>query len=199
LSLRVHQYEKVFTALARKYNTAFKVQQLIKKLKYNQQSTMMSALDVHYQRTAHCMEGAFYAAAILEYLGHPPLTISFESQDGLDHVIYLFKQNNFWGSIGQSRDQGLMGRKPVFRSVRDLAWSYFDPYVDATGRILAYQVIDLNETNSHWKHSPLNVWKAENYFLKKKHIRMISSDKRYQKLFRRYQKVGPVPQSKNWW
>ena len=197
--LREHHFEKVFSGLAQKHNTAFKVQQLLRKFKYNHRPTLFSALEVHLQRSAHCMEGAFFAAAIMERLGYPPLTVSFESKDGLDHVIYLFKQNNFWGAIGQSRDQGLRGRKPVFRSVRDLAWSYFDPYVDATGRILAYQVIDLNETKSNWKHSVFNVWKAENYFLKKKHIRMISSDKRYQKLFNRFQKLGPLPPSKNCW
>lgn len=160
---------------------------------------MLSALDSVLQNKAHCMEGAMVAAAILELRGFPPLTVSFESQDGLDHVIYVFKQNGKWGSIGQSRDEGLHGRKPVFRSIRDLAWSYFDPYIDGAGKITAYQLINLDETKTNWRFSNKNLWATENYYLEKKHIKMKSSKTRYLKFYHRFLKGIPLENQTYWW
>lgn len=63
---------------------------------------------------AHCMEAALLIAAVLEHQGFPPLVLSFESIDLLEHVVFVYKKNGKWGSVGYSRDQGLKGRKPVF-------------------------------------------------------------------------------------
>ncbi|MCK7478787.1 MAG: hypothetical protein M0C28_16480 [Candidatus Moduliflexus flocculans] len=77
--------------------------------------------------------------------GYPPLVLSFESIDKLEHVLFVYKRRGRWGSVGRSRDPGLHGRKPVFRTARDLAMSYFEPYVDLTGGITAYAVVDLDK------------------------------------------------------
>ena len=69
--------------------------------------------------TAHCLEAALAAAVILEQHGFPPLVLSFESIDELDHVIFVYQRSGRWGSIGRSRDPGLHGRKPVFATPRD--------------------------------------------------------------------------------
>ena len=63
---------------------------------------------------AHCLEAALFAAVVLEQHGYPPLLLSFESIDRLDHVIFVYKQRGRWGSVARSRDPGLHGRKPVF-------------------------------------------------------------------------------------
>ena len=65
-------------------------------------------------------------ATILERYGFPSLLVTFESVDLLDHVIFVFRRNGRWGSVARSRDPGLHGRKPVFRSIRDLAWRWND-------------------------------------------------------------------------
>ncbi|MBM3449741.1 MAG: hypothetical protein FJX78_01905 [Armatimonadetes bacterium] len=83
---------------------------------------------------AHCLEAVLAAATILEQQGHPPMVLDLESQDRLDHVLFLYRVRGLWGTIGRSRDIGLHGRKPVFRSISDLVWSYVDPYVDGKGR-----------------------------------------------------------------
>ena len=67
--------------------------------------------------------------------------MGLESVDLLDHVIFVYRHRGKWGSVARSRDPGLHGRKPVFRSPRALAESYFDPYIDYTGRVTGYSVV----------------------------------------------------------
>lgn len=149
--------------------------------------TLRSFRGVIAAGTAHCLEGAITAATILEQHGYPPLLLSLESVDLLDHVLYLFKQDGRWGAIARSREAGLHGRKPVFRSVRELVLTYVDPYVDFTGRLKGYGVGNLDDLGDYdWRFSLKNVWKVEKYLLKIPHTRYRMSDRRYQQVLRRY-------------
>ena len=188
--------------LAKKLKTPRAVQKYLRALPYNREprgETLRSAESAVKRGQAHCLEAAFLAAAVLEKNGYPPLVLSFESQDGLDHVIFVFQEKGLWGSIARSRDEGLHGRPPIFRSLRDLAWSYFEPYVDKTGRITAYQLAHLDETDADWRASKTDVWKAERYLLKLKHRPLKSSDDRHAKLRRAYIANGPMKAKKFWW
>src|SRR5688572_6692502 len=127
-------------------NTPAKVQRWLTERPYNwerQGGTMRSFREVVKRNEAHCLEAAVAAAVILEQHGYPPLLFDLESIDLLDHVLFVFQQKGRWGSIARSRDIGLQGRKPVFRSLRELVWSYFDPYIDMTGRIKGYGLTSL--------------------------------------------------------
>src|ERR1044072_666788 len=86
--------------------------------------TLRSFREVVKRNEAHCLEAAVGAAVTLEQHGFPPLLLDIESIDLLDHVIFVFQHRGLWGSIARSRDIGLHGRKPLFRSLRDLTWSY---------------------------------------------------------------------------
>jgi hypothetical protein len=122
-------------------NTPAKVQRFFSQMPYNWENhggTLRSFREVIKLNQAHCLEAAVGAAVILEQHGYPPLLLDIESKDQLDHVVFVFQQDKLWGSIARSRDIGLHGRKPLFRSLRDLVWSYFDPYVDFSGRIKGY-------------------------------------------------------------
>ena len=103
--------------------------------------TLRSFRQVVRRGTAHCLEAALFAACVLEQHGYPPLLMGLESVDLLDHVIFVYRHRGRWGSVARSRDPGLHGRKPVFRSPRALAESYFDPYIDYTGRVTGYSVV----------------------------------------------------------
>ena len=71
--------------------------------------------DTRSEQTAHCLEGALFAAVVLEQHGYPPLVLSFESIDELDHVIFVYRgADGRWGSVARSRDPGLHGRRPAF-------------------------------------------------------------------------------------
>lgn len=166
------------------------VQRWLSAMPYNWErggGTLRSFREVVRRGEAHCLEAALAAAVILEQHGYPPLLLSFESQDKLDHVLYVFRHKGLWGAIGRSRDLGLHGRLPVFRNLRQLTWSYFDPYVDKTGRILGYGLSDLRDLGRYdWRFSPRNVWRVERYLQELPHTPLPSSDRRYERLHRRY-------------
>ena len=178
--------------LVQRLKTPAKVQRFFSQMPYNWErngGTMRSFREVMRRGEAHCLEAAVGAAVILEQHGYPPLLLDLESWDLLDHVIFVFKENGRWGSVARSRDIGLHGRKPVFRSLRDLAWSYFDPYVDFTGRLKGYGLTSLYELGSYdWRFSPRKMTKIENHLRAIPHKRLRSSDTRYKKLLDRYHK-----------
>ncbi len=190
------------TKLSKKLKTPKQVQLYLRRFPYNREKkgeTLLSAERALRRGVMHCFEAAFAAAAILEHHGYPPLVMSLESKDDLDHVLYVFKEKTGWGAIGRSRDEGLHGRPPRFRSLRDLALSYFDPFVDKSGRITGYQVANLDDCKADWRTSKKNVWKAENYLIEIKHHSIKSSHARYKKLYRKYLKHGSMPRQKGWW
>lgn len=190
---------KVFKNLAQKHRSPQGVQKFLRKFPYNRElekETLRSALSALNKKSAHCFEAALIAAAILKHLGFPPLLLSIDSVDDLDHVLFVYKSKGKWGSIGRSRDDGLHGRPPIFRSIRDLVWSYFDPYVDSTGRIKGYTVFSLDQTGLDWKSSSKNLWALDAYRISLKHTRLKSSDRRYKKLFAFYKKFGFQPKKK---
>src|SRR5262245_28050315 len=115
--------------VVQRLDTPAKVQRYFSTMPYNWErdgGTMRSFRSVVKHGEAHCLEAAVGAAVILEQHGYPPLLLDIESVDLLDHVIFVFYENGGWGSVARSRDIGLHGRKPVYRSLRDLVWSYFD-------------------------------------------------------------------------
>ena len=168
------------------------VQQYLNELPYNQEpsgrTTQRTFRNIVREGCAHCLEAALFAAVVLEAHGYPPLLLSFESIDHLDHVIFVYQHRGRWGSIARSRDPGLHGRKPVFATARALALSYFDPYVDFTGRVTGYAVVDLRELmgDYEWRLAGTNVWKVERMLLDLRHRPIRSSDRRVNALRARY-------------
>jgi hypothetical protein len=172
--------------------TPRQVQKYLRSLEYNREKggeSQRSFRQVVKLGSAHCLEAALSAAVILEQHGYPTWLMSLESIDHLDHVIFVFKEGDKWGSVARSRDSGLHGRKPIFRTARDLAMSYFDPYVDHTGRIIGYAVVDLEEMGNYdWRFNSRNLWKLEKFLIDYPHTRIASSDRRYEQLLKRYKK-----------
>jgi hypothetical protein len=174
------------------HRTPLEVQRFLKAIPYNREpvkATCLSFRTVIGENRAHCLEGAMVAAVILEQHGHQPRLVSIESQDKLDHVLFLFEEAGRYGAVARSRDTGLHGRKPVFRTVRDLVMSYFEPYVDKSGRITGYAATNLCELGNYdWRFSPRNVWRVERLLQEIPHREIRSSDARYRKALRRYLK-----------
>jgi hypothetical protein len=172
--------------------TPLAVQQFLNRLPYNTEpapegATLRSFRGVVAHHCAHCLEAALFAAVVLEQHGYPPLVLSFESIDELDHVIFVYRRNGRWGSVARSRDPGLHGRRPVFATPRALALSYVDPYVDDTGRVTGYAVVDLRVMGSYdWRLAETNIWKVERMLLDFPHRKIKSSDARFRELRARY-------------
>lgn len=178
------------------------VQRWLNALPYNKESTgetLRGFRGVVRAGTAHCLEAALAAAVILEQHGYPPLVLSFESVDLLDHVIFVYRGPRGWGSVARSRDPGLHGRKAVFATPRALALSYFEGYIDFTGRIKAYAVVDLRVLGSYdWRLGEGNLWKVERLLLDWPHRRIASSNTRTEHLRRRYRAFMETHGYKPW-
>ena len=188
--------QELFTAkewkLIERLNTPAKVQSWLTETPYNWErtgGTMRSFREVVKRNQAHCLEASVAAAVILEQHGYPPLLLDIESIDLLDHVIFVFQKKGRWGSIARSRDIGLHGRKPVFRNLRQLVWSYFDPYIDRTGRIKGYGLTSLYELGKYdWRFNPKNMHKIEDHLRAIPHKKLRSSNRRYSYWHERYLK-----------
>ena len=166
------------------------VQAFLNALPYNTErggETLRSFRGVVRTGTAHCLEAALFAAVVLEQHGYPPLVLSFESVDLLDHVIFVYRERGRWGSVARSRDPGLHGRLPVFHTPRALAVSYVDPYVDFTGGVTAYAVADMREMGDYdWRFSRRYVWPAEQFLLDYPHRHIKTNAAHIADLRRRY-------------
>ena len=167
------------------------MQRWLNGLRYNTEvggETQHSFRPVARLQSAHCMEAALFAAVVLEQHGYPPLIMSLESKDWLDHVIFVYRHHTGWGSVARSRDPGLHGRKARFRSPRALAQSYYDGYVDYTGRLRGFALVDLRMAmpDYDWRLSDKNVWKVEQMLIDFPHQKIRSSDRRYRQLLRKY-------------
>jgi hypothetical protein len=178
------------------------VQAWLNALPYNDEQggeTLRSFRGVVRTGKAHCLEAALSAAAILEQHRYPPLVLSFESIDLLDHVIFVYRTSRGWGSVARSRDPGLHGRKPRFATPRALALSYFESYIDFTGCVKAYAVVDLRVLGGYdWRLSPANVWKVERLLLDWPHRPIASSRARVAAMRRRYRAFREAHGYKPW-
>jgi hypothetical protein len=187
---------EAFTAAERRLiarlRTPRDVQRYLNELPYNTEpppdpATLRTFRGVVARNTAHCLEAALTAAVILEQHRYPPLVMSLESIDKLDHVIFIYQRQGRWGSVARSRDPGLHGRRPVFRRLRDLALSYWEPYIDRTGCIQAYGSVDLRVLGTYdWRLSAGNVFKVERMLYGIPHRPIRYSQARADRLRRRY-------------
>ena len=179
-------------SLVERLRTPRAVQGWLRSLPYNWEKggeTLRSFREVVRHGTAHCLEAALAAAVVLEQHGYPPLLLSFESEDKLDHVLFLFRRDGRWGSVARSRDPGLHGRKPVFRSPRQLAASYREAYVDLSGRITGYAVADLRELGAYdWRLSTRNVRRVEKWLVDYPHRSLPTPEGLYRRALERYKR-----------
>jgi hypothetical protein len=109
------------------------IQYYLNRLQYNDQPTTKSPRRVMKEGTAHCFEGALYAAAALRFLGYLPLIVDLTAHNDDDHVIAVYKINGFWGAVAKSNTTLLRFREPVYRGLRELVMSYFEMYFNTKG------------------------------------------------------------------
>jgi len=122
--------------LLRRLSTPDKVQRYLDALTYNVEKdgdTVRSPRRVIRDRTAHCAEGAFFAAAAFRLSGRPPLLVDLEADNDDDHVLAVYRDRGLWGSVATSKFSGLRFRAPVYRTVRELVMSYFEDYFNWDG------------------------------------------------------------------
>ncbi len=157
----------------RALNTPARIQKFIDGLTYQYADTAWSPRRVLQVRKGHCMEGALLAAAALRVNGHPPLLMDLEAVRDDDHVIALYRERGLWGGIAKSNFAGLRFRAPVYRSLRELALSYFEQYFNLRGErtLRAYsQAVNLSMLDGQqWMTAEENVWCVPEALIAAKH------------------------------
>ena len=112
----------------RSLKTPLGVQRALDNMPYHLANTAWSPRRVLRENSAHCYEGALFAAAALRALGYPPLIFDLEAERDTDHVIAIYRVDGHWGAVAKSNYTGCRGREPVYRTLRELAMSYFHGY-----------------------------------------------------------------------
>lgn len=157
----------------RSLNTPAKIQKFIDAIPYDYADTARSPRRVLRERAGHCMEGALLAAAALRVNGYPALLMDLEAVRDDDHVVALYREHGLWGGIAKSNYAGLRFRAPIYRTLRELALSYFEHYYNLRGErtLRAYSAaVKLSRFDSqHWMTSEQDVWCVPEYLAEVRH------------------------------
>lgn len=143
------------------------IQRYLDDMPYHLAGTAWSPRMVLREKTAHCLEGAVFAAAALRVLGCPPLILDLEADQDTDHVVAIFKWRGHWGAIAKSNFTGCRYREPVYRTLRELALSYFNIYFNLRGeRTLRRYSRPVNLArfdHLHWMTTEKDIWFIAEY------------------------------------
>jgi hypothetical protein len=163
----------------RALRTPVLVQRFLDSLPYHHGNTAWSPRRALSEGTAHCLEGAILAAAALRVNGFPPLLLDLEAVQDVDHVLAVYRYHGHWGAIGKSNYAGLRFREPVYRSLRELAMSYFDQYYNLRGErtLRAYsRPVNLRRFDDrHWMTSEKDVWFIPEHFCHVAHTSLLTA------------------------
>lgn len=177
------EYSSAEIKLFKRLNTPAKIQDYLNGLKFNFEKhgeTCYSPRMVIKNKTAHCMEGALLAAAVLEFYGVRPAVVDLRSikpQDD-DHVIAVFKQFNCFGAISKTNHGVLRYREPVYKTLRELIMSYFHEYFLNTGQKTMREYSDLVDLKIfdylNWRTSEEHLFVIPAKLDKVKHHKILS-------------------------
>lgn len=185
--------------ILRRLDTPEKVQAYLDRLTYNTEpdgDTVRSPRRVMRDRTAHCAEGAFLAAAAFRMHGRPPLLVDLEAVRDDDHVLAVYRERGLWGAVATSKFAGLRYRTPVYRTVRELVMSYFEHYYNWDGertlRAYSRPVSLARFDRIGWMTAEEDLWPVVEHLAVIPHTRLIPAPaaRRLAKLDRRSYEAG---------
>jgi hypothetical protein len=161
----------------RSFKNPYGVQRFLDDTPYHLADTAWSPRVVLRERTSHCMEGAVFAAAALRALGFAPLIIDFEAENDTDHVLAVYRIKRYWGAVAKSNYTGCRFREPVYRSLRELAMSYFHIYFnmrrERTLRSYSRPVNLARFDHLHWMTTESPVWFIPLYLVDISHRQLL--------------------------
>jgi hypothetical protein len=164
-----------------KLNTPNKIQDYLDSIPFNFEEcgeTCMSPATVLKGMKAHCIEGALFAATVLWAHEQSPLILNLKvEQSDYDHVVALYKENDRWGAISKTNHNVLRFRDPVYKTIRELAMSYFHEYfLVSSGKktMTGYsRPVNLKRFGTEWVTSPNDLWDIAEYIFDSRHTSII--------------------------
>ena len=190
----------------REIKSPFDVQEYLLSLPYNAEERDRSPLNVMLDRQCHCLDGGFLAVLLLWKLGFPPLVLNLTPDPGMDddHVLALYQIEGRWGAVAKSNYVNLAFREPVYKTLRELAMSYFEHYVN-TNRVKTLRgytrPMDLSKyPDQTWPYDEDAAHKLYRQFYKRKSIPLISKStaKRLNLITERLFKAETMDTDMNW-
>ena len=168
-------------AVLRRLRTPERIQRFLDdEVGYNKERTgptCRSPRRVLRDRTAQCLEGALFGGAALRVQGWEPLLLDLEAVRDDDHVLALFRQRGCWGAVAKSNYAGLRFREPVYRTLRELAMSYFEHYYNPEGEktLRSYsRPVNLRRFDRiGWMTTEENLWPISDYLFQIPHRRLL--------------------------
>jgi len=149
--------DKKELAILKKLSTPIKIQDFLDAMPLNFETkgeTYMSPRRVLKENRCHCFEGALLAALALWLHGEKPLLLDLQTTEGDDHIVALYQRNGYWGGISKTNHSDLRFRDPVYKTIRELALSYFHEYFNLKSGIKIlenYSVpFDLRRLGTKW-------------------------------------------------
>ena len=164
----------------RALRTPAAIQKALDAMPYHLTSTAWSPRRVLRERTAHCLEGAIFAAAALRVNGFPPLLLDLEAVQDTDHVIAVYRMRGHWGALAKSNFSGLRYREPVHRTLRELVMSYFEGYINLRGErtLRAYSrpvnLARFDRRHPGWMTVEGELWWIPEHLLEVPHIPLLT-------------------------
>jgi len=153
------------------------IQRYLDDMPYHLEDTAWSPRVVLREETSHCLEGAIFAAAALRANGFPPLILDLEAEHDTDHVMAIYRVNGHWGAIAKSNYTGCRYREPVYRSLRELAMSYFNIYFnmrrERTLRTFSRPVNLARFDAQHWMTTEKPIWFIVTYLFEIPHTKLL--------------------------
>ncbi|MEQ1499783.1 MAG: hypothetical protein ABL917_00210 [Parcubacteria group bacterium] len=182
--MSMFEYSKEESLLFRKLNSPAKIQNYLNSIKFNfeDEGVCMSPRMVIKTKKAHCMEGAVFAAAVLEFHGFKPFILDLRSTEkpfDYDHVIAVFKADGFFGAITKTNHAVLRYREPVYKNLRELVMSFFHEYfLNNSGykTLREYSILlDLNKFNKiNWRTTEEDISQITEYLDDIKHFSILT-------------------------
>jgi hypothetical protein len=179
-------YSKEEVSLFKKLSAPAKIQDYLNSISFNFEKngqTCYSPREVIKNKTAHCTEGAIFAAAVLEYHGHKPFILDLRSTIkpyDYDHVIAVYKKEGCFGAISKTNHAVLRYREPVYKTIRELVMSYFHEYFLDNGKKTLREYSDLLNLNKfnklNWRTSEKNLFDIPADLDDIKHHRVLTSN-----------------------
>lgn len=154
------------------------IQRFLDDLPYNLNFTARSPRKVLSDRVASCLEGGIFAAAALRAIGYPPLIFDLEADKDTDHVVAIFKVRGHWGAVAKSNFTGCRYREPVYRTLRELAMSYFNIYFnlrfERTLRRYSRPVNLAQFDRLNWMTTEKPIWFIAEHLCEIPHLRLLT-------------------------
>lgn len=154
------------------------IQRLLDDMPYHLADTAWSPRRVLAENTSHCLEGGIFAAAALRANGFPPLIVDLEADRDTDHVIAVYRVNGLWGAVAKSNYTGCRYREPVYRTIRELALSYFNIYFnlrrERTLRRYSRPVNLARFDHEQWMTTEKPIWFIVYYLLEIPHRKLFN-------------------------